>query len=933
MGRPFSGGSSVKCYVDGEMVSSDKCRYAKVSDALTRCTIGTEYIPTIEGSGPINYEKVFLFVGQMGPIYMFCEALTAEQIKIIHSLGPSYMYSFIGDEILVAPDVSPLDAILDAKDGLSSKIIFGLNAQASSGSDLFNVSSMIDNSPDKSLIVAAVMEGTQLCSRRLLQEIIYCVGGVTVFFPLLTLFNGSESDDAQREYMLIKTITRDKLAVDVIGLISSVLDGNLSNQQQMHLLAGLSILGFLFQSVPPQQLNLEALTGLKHLFGVLQASGNRLNFQRNSFSVLDCLPCIIDVICHFYWDKADGGPVIGSKLLCDSITKQVIGQRPGRDEVRKIRLLLLSLAEMSLRQRISTSDIKALIAFFERSQDMVCIEDVLHMVIRSLSHKQLLASFLEQVNLLGGCHLFINLLQRELEPIRLLGLQFLDNLRKGGNTNLQPVFSAISEKLFAFPLSDHLYATLFDVLLGGASPKQVLQRCNSSESSKNKKPTSNSLSSPFLVPQIFVCIFRFLASCNDKASRTKILEDLLDLLESELSNTEAFMEHAWSSWLTTSVKLITLNNCEWELKSQDDTSRIHEIALIRNLYCVVLSHYVYSVKGGWYMLEETVNFLLLNYEQGRMLHSNFLREIFEDLVGSLFKVSSEENIFVSQPCRDNTLYLLKLADELFISEYGDKFPFLEFGMSSSMPSDLPLSENQDISSAVLEVLNLEYKDILSRTCWSHNSTAEEADVEDVRWVLYDKLWSLITEMSGKGQKMAAVVVSGGIGTALGAKPTKYIDKAMLLRGEKCPRIVFHLLLLYLFCYGNVLVYMQAAEEAKYTKDTKDERKKQLEVLKAKLDEFSLAEHVQLKAFEEDIMSAIDKIISSNDSRKVAFQLAYDEHQQIVTDSWIRMFRTLIDERGPWSANPFPNNNVTHWKLDKTEDNWASTKAQTQLQIL
>ena len=34
-----------------------------------------------------------------------------------------------------------------------------------------------------------------------------------------------------------------------------------------------------------------------------------------------------------------------------------------------------------------------------------------------------------------------------------------------------------------------------------------------------------------------------------------------------------------------------------------------------------------------------------------------------------------------------------------------------------------------------------------------------------------------------------------------------------------------------------------------------------------------------------------------------------------------MFRTLIDERGPWSANPFPNAAVTHWKLDKTEDSW------------
>lgn len=36
---------------------------------------------------------------------------------------------------------------------------------------------------------------------------------------------------------------------------------------------------------------------------------------------------------------------------------------------------------------------------------------------------------------------------------------------------------------------------------------------------------------------------------------------------------------------------------------------------------------------------------------------------------------------------------------------------------------------------------------------------------------------------------------------------------------------------------------------------------------------------------------------------------------------MHLFRTLIDERGPWSANPFPNSAVRHWKLDKTEDAW------------
>lgn len=39
------------------------------------------------------------------------------------------------------------------------------------------------------------------------------------------------------------------------------------------------------------------------------------------------------------------------------------------------------------------------------------------------------------------------------------------------------------------------------------------------------------------------------------------------------------------------------------------------------------------------------------------------------------------------------------------------------------------------------------------------------------------------------------------------------------------------------------------------------------------------------------------------------------------EKWIHIFRALVDERGPWSANPFPNSIKTHWKLDKTEDSW------------
>lgn len=154
------------------------------------------------------------------------------------------------------------------------ELILDIILQASDGQTLFNVSPMLDHMSDKNLFEAVIMGGTKLCSRRLLQHIIYCVGGVSVFFPLLTQFNMSEKPEhGQLEYTLLRSITRDRLAAEVIELISSVLDENLANQQQMHLLSGFPILGFLLQSVPPQQLSLEILSALKHMLYVVGNCG------------------------------------------------------------------------------------------------------------------------------------------------------------------------------------------------------------------------------------------------------------------------------------------------------------------------------------------------------------------------------------------------------------------------------------------------------------------------------------------------------------------------------------------------------------------------------------------------------------------------------------------------------------------------------------
>lgn len=133
---------------------------------------------------------------------------------------------------------------------------------------------MLDLASDKNSFEANVMIGTQLCSRRLLQQIIYCVGGVSVFFPLIAQSDRYENEESGLfVHALLMPIPKERLTAEVIELIASVLDENLSNQQQMHLLSGFSVLGFLLQSVPPPQLNLESLSALKHLFNVIANSG------------------------------------------------------------------------------------------------------------------------------------------------------------------------------------------------------------------------------------------------------------------------------------------------------------------------------------------------------------------------------------------------------------------------------------------------------------------------------------------------------------------------------------------------------------------------------------------------------------------------------------------------------------------------------------
>jgi hypothetical protein len=63
---------------------------------------------------------------------------------------------------------------------------------------------------------------------------------------------------------------------------------------------------------------------------------------------------------------------------------------------------------------VTLLDVKALVAFTEGSEDIVSLEDVLHMVLGLLGRKSLALAFADHVNTLGGCQIFMSLLKRYL---------------------------------------------------------------------------------------------------------------------------------------------------------------------------------------------------------------------------------------------------------------------------------------------------------------------------------------------------------------------------------------------------------------------------------------------------------------------------------------------------------------------------------------
>ncbi|CAK9883045.1 unnamed protein product [Sphagnum jensenii] len=894
-----SGRNSLKVFLDGELVAIEKLRYPKMNDNLSHFTVGTSS-PLLaaakesDSGETLSSKWSSAFCGQLGPLYLFEDAMSPDQVMAVYSLGPNYMYAFLPSEVGCVPENVSTQSVIDSKDGLALKMIFGFNAQASAGRSLFDVSPMSEQSPAGELCDAVIMAGTHLCCRHLVQDIVHCVGGIGVFFPLLTQLDQPVAEalafmgvSGERRYVQGCPV-ESHVVVEVIELVTGVLAGNFANQQYMHNIAGMAVLGFLLQSVLPQNLTIKVVSALEGLLTtVAKANGAALsealvkealmnlflnphiwiftpfavqwelytcllNYATSDTSLLPSifgLPWVLDSLRQFYWDKPKSRRALGTKPLLHPITKAVIGERPTQLEIAKLRVLVLELAERVLRGVVTLVDTKVLVVFLDSSEDIVCLQDVLSMVIDLLEHKPFLSTFAEHVSELGGCQIFIDLLKRQQEPIRLLALQLIGALlvvnlveKKASGGSIQSTSKAASDKqklsymislmlehIMVFPITDALCNTLFDIMLGKTGPKQVMPAVDLFFALSCLD--SRVACTTFVLPQVLRIILKLVVSCEDPVLRLETLQYVLCLLEANPFNSEALtLEPAWQGWLFAALVAATnrskksAGNCEetvWMMGPEE--------MLIRKLFCMFHVHCVCALRDGWQHVEHTLNFIHLNGDEGLLSKFHTLHVILGDLFDAMVQglLPLQASLF-TQPCRNNALYLLALVDELVM---GDAFRLLPVGSIMLVECSTHWEKEKN---HLLVCCGRKRTSLNRPRGWQRRTPQGEViEIENKReyWRLYDKVWSLLIAMNGRGaaanrgnfvlpptsgptfgqrarglveslnipaSEIAAAVVSGGLGVVSIGSFAKVLDKSSRSRGERCPRVVLRLVLLYLF---------------------------------------------------------------------------------------------------------------------------------------
>ncbi|GAM17220.1 hypothetical protein SAMD00019534_003950 [Acytostelium subglobosum LB1] len=680
--------SEIKVYIDGALRTKTSLKMNTMSGVMNNFKIGNS-IELESRTNPLY--------GQIGAFNIFEESLSPSQIQSIFSLGANFNTSFTdvegsgGGKSSHATDQS-----------LTNRLFLSYNCRAIDG-DI-----CLDNTPnigvDRNCDAALV--SINPCISRDIKDIIYCLGGIKVLFPLIPQANQSSlGGSSLSSSSVIDPSNNARLTMQILALFKDMLRGSEANQEEMLRCKGLSVLSYLLQQIPSDNLTQYVLNIFKDmrnqitdpnlveevysillldfrlwiktryevqrslLLTIKQIVQDKLDQVRDIITV----QVLLDIMANFFWyEFHETSSILNAK--------DIIQKRPSINNILSLRQITLEIIQILLKNP-TTNDVSSLCRYaiytLDSRASIEALEFIMELIAKPGAAGQYQA-FFDELEKLGSTDIFLTLLSRKEERVRIMALQLIAKIYV---THYQHTSSSaskltikrrtksifqdsiiIARSLHLFPLTELTYGNLLAFALG-------ICEVGSTFHMLRLENMMAEASCDIVFPEVMSVIIKLLPSADTIVLRQMILHNIKMLLvqPNNSANRTAFLQiDKWPEHLFS-----VLNDTE--IKNDAQYSNVTD--LIIDIMKVLAIHSMNEVKG--FKILEQILATLRPYAERGVLNYHFLtRTLLSNIVVAVKSEAMRDKDSPlnnkSKKLSDNIIHFLMVVEEfVFYSPLDD----------------------------------------------------------------------------------------------------------------------------------------------------------------------------------------------------------------------------------------------------------------------
>ncbi|KAL7400159.1 hypothetical protein ABVT39_007364 [Epinephelus coioides] len=634
--------SEIRCYVNGQLVSyGDMAWHVNTNDSYDKCFLGS--------SETADANRVFC--GQLGAVYVFCEALNPAQIFAVHQLGPGYKSTFkFKSESDIHLAEHHKQVLYDGK--LASAIAFTYNAKAT------DAQLCLESSPKENASIfvhsphALMLQDVKATVTHSIHSAIHSIGGIQVLFPLFAQLDYHQLNDSQVEPTVCATL---------LAFLVELLKSSVAMQEQMLGGKGFLVIGYLLEkssrvhitrAVLEQFLSFaKYLDGLTHGAPLLKQLCDHILFNAaiwihtpakvqlslytylsaefigtstiyNTIRRVGTVLQLMHTLKYYHWavNPADSSGIT---------PKGLDGPRPTQKEVLSLRaFMLLFLKQLILKDRgVKEDELQSILNYLLTMHEDENLHDVLQLVVALMSEHP--ASMIPAFDQRNGIRVIYKLMASKSESIRVQSLKvlgyFLKHLghkRKVEIMHTHSLFTLLGERLMLHTntVTVTTYNTLYEIL--------TEQVCTQVVHKPHPEPDSTvKIQNPMILKVVATLLKNSAPSTELMEVRRLFLSDMIKLFSNSRENRRCLLQcSVWQDWMF-SLGYINPKN--------SDEQKITE--MVYNIFRILLYHAIKYEWGGWRVWVDTLSIAhsKVTYEA----HKEYLAKMYEE-----YQRQEEENI-------------------------------------------------------------------------------------------------------------------------------------------------------------------------------------------------------------------------------------------------------------------------------------------------